>query len=81
MKNIFIPGKAFGFPKKSDKKSDKTFQHNCLDLLLWLCYSVLEEGHIAYTVFYLMVIHLLRKYSYFAPFLKHRMMLSFSALF
>ena len=25
MKNIFIPGKSFGFPKESDEKGDKPF--------------------------------------------------------
>ena len=33
MKNIFFLGKSFGFPNKSDEKSDRTFQYNWLELL------------------------------------------------
>ena len=28
IKNIFIPGKSFVFPKKSDEKGDRPFQHS-----------------------------------------------------
>ena len=33
IKNIFIPGKSFVFPKKSDEKGDRPFQHSCLEIL------------------------------------------------
>ena len=33
IKNIFVPGKSFVFPKKSDEKGDRPFQHSCLEIL------------------------------------------------
>ena len=62
-KSIFIPGKSFVFCKKSDEKSDRPFQYSWLEILPWLCYSLIEDGHIACTVFYLMVAHLVGKFS------------------
>ena len=43
VKNIFIPGKCFGFPKKSDEKGDKPFQRSW-ELFPWLCYSLIVHG-------------------------------------
>ena len=33
IKNIFVPGKSFVFPRKSDEKGDRPFQHSCLEIL------------------------------------------------
>ena len=44
MENIFVPGKSFGFLKKSDEKDDRPFQHSWLELFSWLCYSYIEDG-------------------------------------
>ena len=44
MKNIFIPGKSFVFPKKSDEKGDRPFQHSWLEIFPWLRYSLIEDG-------------------------------------
>ena len=44
IRNIFIPGKSFGFPKKSDEKGDRPFQHSWLENFPWLCYSLMEDG-------------------------------------
>ena len=35
IKNIFIPGKSFIFPKKSDEKGDRPFQHSWLEIFPW----------------------------------------------
>ena len=43
-KNIFIAGKSFVFPKKSDEKGGGPFQHSWLEIFPWLCYSVIEDG-------------------------------------
>ena len=43
-KNIFTPGKFFVFPKKGDEKSDGPFQHICLEIFPWLCYSLIKDG-------------------------------------
>ena len=34
MKNIFIPGNYFVFPKKSDEEADRPFQHSFLETYL-----------------------------------------------
>ena len=44
IKNIFIPGKSFFFPKKSNEKGDQPFQHSWLEIFPWLCYSLIEDG-------------------------------------
>ena len=44
IKNFFIPGKSFVFPKKSDEKDDRPFQHSWLEIFPWLCYSLIEDG-------------------------------------
>ena len=44
IKTIFIPAKSFVFPKKSDEKGDRPFQHRWLEIFPWLCYSVIEDG-------------------------------------
>ena len=33
IKNIFVPGKSFVFPRKSDEEGDGPFQHSCLEIL------------------------------------------------
>ena len=33
IKNIFVPGKSFVFPRKSDEKDDRPFQHSSLEIL------------------------------------------------
>ena len=43
LKNIFIPGKSFVFPKKNDEKGDRPFQQSWLEILPWLCYSLIED--------------------------------------
>ena len=43
MKNIFIPGKSFVFPKKNDEKGDRLFQHSWLEIFHWLCYSLIKD--------------------------------------
>ena len=43
IKNIFIPGKTFVFPKKSDEKGDSPFQYSWLEMFPWLCYSLIED--------------------------------------
>ena len=44
MEVIFIPDKSFVFPKKSDEKGDRPFQHSCLELLSWLYYCLIQYG-------------------------------------
>ena len=44
IKNIFIPGKSFDFPKKNDEKGGRPFQHSWLEIFPWLCYSLIEDG-------------------------------------
>ena len=43
IKNIFIPGKSFVFPKKSDEKGDRPFQNSWLEIFLWVCYSLIKD--------------------------------------
>ena len=53
MKNIFISGKAFVFPKKSDGKGDRPFQHSWLEIFPCLCYSLIEDG--AHCMYYVLI--------------------------
>ena len=44
IKNIFISGKPFVFPKKIDEEGDRPFQHSWLEIFPWLCYSLIKDG-------------------------------------
>ena len=46
IKNIFIPGKSFVFPKKSDEKGDRPFQHSWLGIFSCLCHFPIEDGYV-----------------------------------
>ena len=49
MKNIFISGKSFAFPKKSDAQGERSFQHSWFELSPWLLLS-----HCRWNIFYIL---------------------------